>query len=86
MHLVMYNGITNGYRNVVLTLDSQDDLVQRAICVVSGLHLSRKRPDLVGLGQQSRVLNPSTWATIRHLLIGETVADSIDYDLVSGVK
>ncbi|KAF2649367.1 hypothetical protein K491DRAFT_610946 [Lophiostoma macrostomum CBS 122681] len=53
-YMVVYDGPTNGYRNIVLPLASQDDLVQRAVCVVAAMHLSRKRPDLVRPAWQGR--------------------------------
>jgi hypothetical protein len=52
--MVVFDDKFNGYRNFLLPLAYQDDLVQRAVSVVAAFHLSAKRPDLLPLAETGR--------------------------------
>ena len=52
--MVVFDNRSNGYRNFLLPLAYQDDLVQRAISVVAAFHLSSTRPDLLPLAETGR--------------------------------
>jgi hypothetical protein len=52
--MVVFDDRFNGYRNFLLPLAYQDDLVQRAVSVVAAFHLSAKRPDLLPLAESGR--------------------------------
>ncbi|KAI4726131.1 hypothetical protein E4T49_06058 [Aureobasidium sp. EXF-10728] len=52
--MVVFDTGFNGYRNFLLPLAYQDDLVQRAVSVVAAFHLSTKRPDLLPLAETGR--------------------------------
>jgi hypothetical protein len=45
-YMVVYDTDNNGYRNLILPLAHHDSLVQRAVSVVSALHLSIQQPEL----------------------------------------
>ncbi|KEQ59512.1 uncharacterized protein M437DRAFT_56663 [Aureobasidium melanogenum CBS 110374] len=49
--MVIFDTGFNGYRNFLLPMAYQDDLVQRAVSVVAAFHLSTKRPDLIPLAE-----------------------------------
>jgi len=44
----------NGYREVILPMAYQDDVIQRTVSVVAALHLSRQRPDLLPCAESGR--------------------------------
>ena len=95
--MVVIDHPSNGYRNILLPLATQDPLVQRAVSVVAALHLGRKQTDLLQAaergrsavierllkdashGQQDRIFNMSTWATLVLLLVGETVTGDHEF-------
>ncbi|CAD0084658.1 unnamed protein product [Aureobasidium vineae] len=52
--MVVFDTGSNGYRNVLLPLAYQDDLVQRAVSVVAAFHLSSKQPNLLPLAETGR--------------------------------
>lgn len=52
--MVIFDTGSNGYRNFLLPMAYQDDLVQRAVSVVAAFHLSTKRPDLIPLAETGR--------------------------------
>ncbi|KAG9756158.1 hypothetical protein KCU73_g5058, partial [Aureobasidium melanogenum] len=52
--MVIFDTGFNGYRNSLLPMAYQDDLVQRAVSVVAAFHLSTKRPDLIPLAETGR--------------------------------
>lgn len=52
--MVVFDNDSNGYRDVLLPLAYQDDLVQRAVSVVAAFHLSSKRPDLLPIAESGR--------------------------------
>ncbi|KAH0287511.1 hypothetical protein M436DRAFT_57641 [Aureobasidium namibiae CBS 147.97] len=52
--MVVFDDDFNGYRNFLLPLAYQDDLVQRAVSVVAAFHLSAKKPDLLPLAETGR--------------------------------
>lgn len=52
--MVVFDDKFNGYRNFLLPLAYQDDLVQRAVSVVAAFHLSAKQPDLLPLAESGR--------------------------------
>ncbi|KAK6000902.1 hypothetical protein QM012_002985 [Aureobasidium pullulans] len=52
--MVIFDTGFNGYRNFLLPMAYQDDLVQRAVSVVAAFHLSTRRPDLIPLAETGR--------------------------------
>ncbi|KAG9855475.1 hypothetical protein KCU98_g1530, partial [Aureobasidium melanogenum] len=52
--MVIFDTGFNGYRNFLLPMAYQDDLVQRAVSVVAAFHLSTKSPDLIPLAETGR--------------------------------
>lgn len=52
--MVVIDRNMNGYRNILLPLATQDPLVQRAVAVVSALHLGRNRADLLEAAERGR--------------------------------
>jgi hypothetical protein len=52
--MVVFDNGFNGYRNFLLPLAYQDDLVQRAVSVVAAFHLSSMQPDLLPLAETGR--------------------------------
>lgn len=87
--MVVLDGKFNGYRDLILPLACEDDLVKGAVSVVSMYHLAPGRPELQyhadsGLqsiirqllertSQLENALDLSAWATIIVLLVGETI-------------
>jgi len=95
--MVVIDHHSNGYRNILLPLATQDPLVQRAVSVVAALHLGRNQNGLLqaaekgrsaiierlrkdaSYGQQDKIFNMSTWATLLLLLVGETVTGDHEF-------
>jgi hypothetical protein len=93
--MVVLDHVSNGYRDVLLPLACEDELVQRAINVVAMQHLAlhcssyqlvadRGRAALISRlcrdsASPDRVFNISTWATLIILLVGETITGSSEY-------
>ena len=87
--MVVLDGKFNGYRDLILPLACEDDLVKGAVSVVSMYHLAPERPEMQfhadsGLqsiirkllertSQLENALDLSAWATIIVLLVGETI-------------
>ncbi|KIW10020.1 hypothetical protein PV08_11796 [Exophiala spinifera] len=86
--MVVFDGKFNGYRDLILPMAVEDDLVKQAVSVVSMYHLARQRggseaPADARLQEIIRRLRERTdtfslsdvsaWATIVVLLTGETV-------------
>lgn len=59
--MVVVDHRSNGYRNILLPLASQDSLVQRAVSVVAALHLGEKQSQLFQAAEEGRS------AIIQHL-------------------
>ncbi|KAJ5049238.1 hypothetical protein NUH16_007755 [Penicillium rubens] len=93
--MVLLDHISNGYRNILLPLACEDELVQRAVAVVAAQHLALHSPSYQSFADQSRatlisrlcrdstspdrVFTTSTWATLIVLLVGETITGSSEY-------
>ncbi|PYI09407.1 hypothetical protein BO78DRAFT_415684 [Aspergillus sclerotiicarbonarius CBS 121057] len=89
--------ISNGYRDIILPMAFEDELLQQAVSVVAAQHLGPRQPSSQAATESSRsaiisrlrrasqlgspdlVFNPSTWATLIVLLVGETVTGSSEY-------
>ncbi|KEF51314.1 uncharacterized protein A1O9_12664 [Exophiala aquamarina CBS 119918] len=87
--MVVLDGKFNGYRDLILPLACEDDLVKGAVSVVSMYHLAPLQPEMQfyadsGLqsiirqllertSQLENALDLSAWATIIVLLVGETI-------------
>lgn len=52
--MVTFDRGNNGYRNIILPLAHQDELVQRAVCVVSAFHIGRQDPSLYETAEAGR--------------------------------
>ncbi|RMY70053.1 hypothetical protein D0863_06052 [Hortaea werneckii] len=52
--MVTFDRGNNGYRNIILPLAHQDELVQRAVCVVSAFHIGRQDPSLYNMAETGR--------------------------------
>lgn len=52
--MVVVDHSSNGYRNILLPLASQDPLVQRAVSVVAALHLGAKQSHLLQAAEEGR--------------------------------
>ncbi|RMY66608.1 hypothetical protein D0863_08316 [Hortaea werneckii] len=52
--MVTFDRGSNGYRNIILPLAHQDELVQRAVCVVSAFHIGRHDPSLYATAEAGR--------------------------------
>ncbi|CAG7934874.1 unnamed protein product [Penicillium nalgiovense] len=93
--MVLLDHISNGYRDILLPLACEDELVQRAVGVVASQHLALHSPSYQSFADQgratlisrlcrdstspSRVFTTSTWATLIVLLVGETITGSSEY-------
>ena len=51
---VVFDGADNGYRNILLPLALQDDLVQRAVCIVSAFHLGQNDDRMRSIAETGR--------------------------------
>ncbi|RAK90748.1 C6 zinc finger domain protein [Aspergillus costaricaensis CBS 115574] len=89
--------ISNGYRDIILPMALEDNLLQQAVAVVAAQHLGSRHPSCRAatesrrsaiisrlrrdsqVGSPDLVFNPSTWATLIVLLVGETVTGSSEY-------
>ncbi|KAJ5308386.1 hypothetical protein N7476_009042 [Penicillium atrosanguineum] len=93
--MVFLDHVSNGYRDVLLPLACEDELVQRAVGVVAAQHLALHSPSYQAIADHGRaalisrlcrdstspdrVFNTSTWATLIVLLVGETITGSSEY-------
>ncbi|KAJ5456916.1 hypothetical protein N7530_012190 [Penicillium desertorum] len=93
--MVLLDHVSNGYRDILLPLACEDELVQRAVGVVAAQHLALHSPSYQSFADQGRatlisrlcrdstspdrVFTTSTWATLIVLLVGETITGSSDY-------
>lgn len=50
--MVVFDSGSNGYRNFLLPLAYEDDLVQRAVSVVAAFHMAPQRPDLLPVAEK----------------------------------
>ncbi|KAK5045059.1 hypothetical protein LTR84_010207 [Exophiala bonariae] len=96
--MVVLDGKFNGYRNLILPLAYEDELVKGAVSVVSMYHLAPERPEMqfhadVGLqliirqllqrtSQSEKALDLSAWTTIVVLLVGETITGGSNLPLL----
>lgn len=87
--MVVLDGKFNGYRDLILPLACEDELVKNAVSVVSMYHLVPRRPDLQAPADagfqaiirhlrertlvQNNLLDISAWTTLIVLLTGETI-------------
>lgn len=93
--MVILDIVSNGYRDILLPLACEDELVQRAVGVVAAQHLALYNPFYQSISDQGRaalisrlcrdstspdrVFNTSTWATLIVLLVGETITGSSEF-------
>lgn len=96
--MVILDKVSNGYREFILPMALQDDVLCRAVAVVSAQHLSQGNPALEMAAEKGRaavisrlrrdaslasqVFNEFTWATLIVLLVGETVTGNADYSFL----
>ncbi|KAG8170296.1 hypothetical protein KVR01_001041 [Diaporthe batatas] len=96
--MVILDKVSNGYREFILPMALQDEVLCRAISVVAAQHLSQGNPALelaADKGRtavisrlrkdallESQVFNEHTWATLLVLLVGETVTGNADYSFL----
>lgn len=87
--MVILDKVSNGYREFILPMALQDEVLCRAVAVVATQHLSQGQPALELAAEKGRtavisrlrrdaslasqVFNEFTWATLIVLLVGETV-------------
>ncbi|KAJ5967562.1 hypothetical protein N7501_003810 [Penicillium viridicatum] len=93
--MVILDIVSNGYRDILLPLACEDELVQRAVGIVAAQHLALYNPCYQSISDQGRaalisrlcrdstspdrVFNTSTWATLIVLLVGETITGSSEF-------
>ncbi|OQE43616.1 hypothetical protein PENCOP_c003G06867 [Penicillium coprophilum] len=93
--MVVLDHVSNGYRDILLPLACEDELLQRAVGVVAAQHLALNNPFYQSVADRGRaalisrlcrdstspdrVFNTSTWATLIVLLVGETITGSSEY-------
>jgi hypothetical protein len=96
--MVILDKVSNGYREFILPMALQDEVLCRAVTVVAAQHLSQGNPALELAAEkgrtavisrlrrdaslESRVFNEFTWATLIVLLVGETVTGNADYSFL----
>ncbi|KAJ0109943.1 hypothetical protein J7T55_014745 [Diaporthe amygdali] len=96
--MVILDKVSNGYREFILPMALQDEVLCRAVAVVAAQHLSQGLPALEVAAEkgraavisrlrrdasfESQVFNEFTWATLIVLLVGETVTGNVDYGLL----
>lgn len=87
--MVVTDNMKNGYREFILPLACQDELLQRTVGVVAAQHLSQSQPYLRGATERgykaiierlqrdatsgNSVFSTNTWATLIVLLVGATI-------------
>ena len=77
--MVLLDHISNGYRNILLPLACEDELVQRAVAVVAAQHLALHSPSYQSFADQGRAtlisrlprLNVSG-SRVHHVYVGDT--------------
>lgn len=52
--MVVLDNISNGYRDLILPMACEDEVLRRAIGVVAAQHLGQKRPDLQNVAETGR--------------------------------
>jgi hypothetical protein len=93
--MVVIDGLKNGYREFILPLACQDDLLQRAVGVVAAQHLSQTQPQLRSAAEKGQkaiidrlqrdalngtsVFTTTTWIALIVLLVGETINPSSSF-------
>lgn len=96
--MVILDKVSNGYREFILPMALQDEVLCRAVAVVAAQHLSQGHPALELAAEKGRtavisrlrrdaslasqVFNEFTWATLIVLLVGETVTGNADYSFL----
>lgn len=96
--MVILDKVSNGYREFILPMALQDEVLCRAVAVVAAQHLSQGNPALEMAAEKGRtavisrlrrdaslasqVFNEFTWATLIVLLVGETVTGNADYSFL----
>lgn len=96
--MVILDKVSNGYREFILPMALQDEVLCRAVTVVAAQHLSQGHPALEMAAEKGRtavisrlrrdaslasqVFNEFTWATLIILLVGETVTGNADYSFL----
>lgn len=96
--MVILDKVSNGYREFILPMALQDEVLCRAVVVVAAQHLSSGHPALELAAEkgrtavisrlrrdaslESQVFNEFTWATLIVLLVGETVTGNADYSFL----
>lgn len=96
--MVILDKVSNGYREFILPMAFQDEVLCRAVAVVAAQHLSQGHPTLELAAEkgrtavisrlrrdaslESQVFNEFTWATLIVLLVGETVTGNADYSFL----
>lgn len=96
--MVILDKVSNGYREFILPMALQDEVLCRAVAVVAAQHLSQGHPALELAAEkgrtavisrlrrdaalESQVFNEFTWATLIVLLVGETVTGNADYSFL----
>lgn len=96
--MVILDKVSNGYREFILPMALQDEVLCRAVAVVAAQHLSQGHPALEMAAEKGRtavisrlrrdaslasqVFNEFTWATLIVLLVGETVTGNADYNFL----
>jgi hypothetical protein len=96
--MVILDKVSNGYREFILPMALQDEVLCRAVAVVAAQHLSQGQPALELAAEkgrtvvisrlrrdaslESQVFNEFTWATLIVLLVGETVTGNADYSFL----
>ncbi|ETS76650.1 hypothetical protein PFICI_12037 [Pestalotiopsis fici W106-1] len=93
--MVVIDGLKNGYREFILPLACQDNLLQRAVGVVAAQHLSQSQPQLKSAAEKGQkaiidrlqrdalsgtsVFTTTTWIALIVLLVGETINPSSSF-------
>lgn len=49
--MVVLDSVSNGYRNIILPLACQDQVLGRAVSVVSAFHLAQQAPELMPVAE-----------------------------------
>ncbi|KAI8940969.1 hypothetical protein NX059_002219 [Plenodomus lindquistii] len=52
--MVVLDTVPNGYRDIILPMAAEDEVLRRAVGVVAAQHLSREKPELVDIAEKGR--------------------------------